>query len=480
MKRVDVNAVLQESKKLRVEEVVEAALLAPEGILTAGPDEGTCYARIGNELELYGVKTGEKVYQLRVGFGRGEAGALLELRPQQPVAILQEPTIKDNRSTQSTGRSLRVLALWPMLYLAKLVIRALRKRIERAIRPLNRAEQLSSPVITELAVAVAAGRMQGCGACNELVYMLDEEKLCLHCRQEGSLTKRVIDICSDMRNRGWKAGVVPVEVMLLKYLEARGRCAYSDRRIRFENFSNWQASPERIDSHLPYSKDNVVWVARIFNVMEPPHGIGQDGPQWSRDKFLQVKQLRSQPIDEELFLRRLAHCRSLPEKALFKSRKAWPVLNADVIDINQCVLCKKVYKSEVFRFVKNKKMVQFDFSLKSVEHRSAVCPTCEDSMAVGLISKLQSIKANQRPKLSQLLDQLEAQSGRCAVSNIPLSFAEHTNWRFCLRRIDVNVGWVPGNMHFICLEFNILDSRDNPNVSPQWTTDMMNEIWPLD
>eukprot|EP00397_Hematodinium_sp_SG-2012_P039407 GEMP01043018.1.p1 GENE.GEMP01043018.1~~GEMP01043018.1.p1 ORF type:complete len:458 (+),score=30.25 GEMP01043018.1:139-1512(+) len=59
--------------------------------------------------------------------------------------------------------------------------------------------------------------------------------------------------------------------------------------------------------------------------------------------------------------------------------------------------------------------------------------------------------------LNYLLNLWDKQKGRCEYSDIVMNVELYTHWRISLERRDNTLGYVPGNVAFICAEFNTSD-----------------------
>ena len=70
----------------------------------------------------------------------------------------------------------------------------------------------------------------------------------------------------------------------------KGRCAYSDIPMVFEQKLDWMASLERVDETQGYTPMNTILICQEFNT---PHS------QWNRDM---ISRLRSYPIVEKTVL----------------------------------------------------------------------------------------------------------------------------------------------------------------------------------
>lgn len=76
-----------------------------------------------------------------------------------------------------------------------------------------------------------------------------------------------------------------------------------------------------------------------------------------------------------------------------------------------------------------------------------------------------------------VIDIIKQQKGRCAISNIPMSFEQKTNWKASPERLDPTNGYTKENCVFICVEFQGScnkgsgqeENESNVGQQAQWT-----------
>jgi hypothetical protein len=82
-----------------------------------------------------------------------------------------------------------------------------------------------------------------------------------------------------------------LDILIDIVIEQRGLCAISKVPLVFLlDASNWRASLERINPSLPYTRDNVCFIAWEFQSMcNRGRGAGAgESSQWTREKFLEL------------------------------------------------------------------------------------------------------------------------------------------------------------------------------------------------
>lgn len=78
--------------------------------------------------------------------------------------------------------------------------------------------------------------------------------------------------------------------------------------------------------------------------------------------------------------------------------------------------------------------------------------------------------------LDGLLDQLEAQRGRCYYSGVPIEYlTPHSDWRMSLERLNNDQGYIQENCVWVANEFNTADysrnkARFDIHGTAQWST----------
>lgn len=85
--------------------------------------------------------------------------------------------------------------------------------------------------------------------------------------------------------------------------------------------------------------------------------------------------------------------------------------------------------------------------------------------------------------LSQVLDMLWQQFGRCYYSGVPLNYKQiHAPWRLSIERLNNSIGYTMENCVLIAVEFNTADQSRNTAVTEvfgtaQWSREKVEHIW---
>eukprot|EP00397_Hematodinium_sp_SG-2012_P044492 GEMP01049709.1.p1 GENE.GEMP01049709.1~~GEMP01049709.1.p1 ORF type:complete len:462 (-),score=19.17 GEMP01049709.1:104-1489(-) len=83
--------------------------------------------------------------------------------------------------------------------------------------------------------------------------------------------------------------------------------------------------------------------------------------------------------------------------------------------------------------------------------------------------------------MDYVLNLWEKQEGRCKYSDIVMNLDPYTSWRISLERLDNTFGYVPGNVVFICSEFNTSDNSMQATTSlvqgsSSWSRDKVQSL----
>ncbi len=336
------------------------------------------------------------------------------------------------------------------LYIAKIRLNTLKRLVEEALDPRRRAGQTGRFSLTE------------CQQCQFLSWNVDSRtNLCRLCK--GLFHYASQRSFAMTRADDWKRGFIEPKLLLEKWLNNRGRCEVSDHILPFASGTSWQVSPDRIESSLPYSIENIRLIALLFNVMEDKSiNCQKVASQWTREKFLQAKTLAISNYDSTHFLAQLQKAKSTPESYALKPKTFIPSL-VQVFHCSICHQCKPVH--------------QFPFCDNQEKEKSTHCKQC-DSFVFHIARKCK----NKGIFLQQALEQLERQEGRCSVSNIPMSYNPTENWCSKLRRARPEEPWnaAENNLEFICVEFRLCTSLpDNNQVIKLWTPLLFQQLWGL-
>ena len=81
--------------------------------------------------------------------------------------------------------------------------------------------------------------------------------------------------------------------------------------------------------------------------------------------------------------------------------------------------------------------------------------TIQESPELWLKSKLKKIRKRKGLSIDHLLDLLEQQGGKCAISGIVMTTKIADHAAISIDRIDSNVGYEPGNVQLVCTALNL-------------------------
>ena len=275
-------------------------------------------------------------------------------------------------------------------------------------------------------------------------------------------------------------------------LEQHGRCAYSGVAMELlQPHSHWRASIERIDNSLGYVRGNCCLIAAEFNSAVRGTASGgadaRGSAQWSRTKVLAVSRVRAVPADltQVLVSVDAAQLRPAPSR----TRRVEGFRGPDEEGRWRCGFCGSW-----------KQHTEFNRRTQSSNGMQSHCRLCcRRAQAVYMqtmrghgLRLLQA--ARQRAaehewvgtfslQLSDLLDMLWMQGGRCYYSGVPLRCAAGpADWVWSIERLDNAVTYTRGNCVLIAQEFNTSDQSRNKTErkvfgTAQWSRSKAEQIW---
>jgi hypothetical protein len=227
-----------------------------------------------------------------------------------------------------------------------------------------------------------------------------------------------------------------------------GKCYYSGLAMSTESHANWKCSPERLDVTKGYIDGNVKLVCYEFN-----------GPrQWSLRKIQQIRPLlESSAVDNFQALVEMAKKKPVP----VGSGKAAITKIEDGRVLVRCAFCT-VYKPEsemkhaqcTMCFSNKKKLYRSTIRGRLHALLDGAKLHCKNMSKVQTSSRTDSTCTI---TVDDLFALLLAQKGRCAYSNIPLTF-DGGDWKVSIERLDCGIGYHKTNISLICVEFNTVDN----------------------
>ena len=280
---------------------------------------------------------------------------------------------------------------------------------------------------------------------------------------------------------------------LLEMVEQQNcRCAYSGvpMEMLVPN-SHWRMSLERLNNSEGYSRENCVLIACEFNTGDCSRHRGVDAKtvegsgQWSLQKVRAVFQLRHQPLDSESLAKDITEARlgrRLEKRHLFQHRQR----------DERAIMASRIYCSACDMF-----LAPGNFTPSQLSH-GKYCTACwrrysraRRSTLRGHMQKcLGDAKSSAKKRgqefsltLSQVLDMLEHQCGRCFYSGVPLEYKRiHAPWRLSIERLNNSIGYTVENCVLIAIEFNTSDQSRNNAVTEvfgtaQWSREKVEHAW---
>ena len=250
------------------------------------------------------------------------------------------------------------------------------------------------------------------------------------------------------------------------YADQGGRCYHSGLPMSIEKCT-WKVSMERLDPARGYIPGNAVLCCLGLNT--------QAG--WTAAKSLQVVQNHFGNGGEQLPIEI-----SFDEVAKEKKK---PVKHAEKIcDGELHYLCKGC--SEFHHHTKFNKAIRDGCTICRRRRHDDRINTPRGfimqllGMATFTTKKRNKVAGRQEMTndidFDYVVDLIKKQGGRCAISGMPLAFGPGKDWACSIERIDVNVGYVRGNIIAIATEFQAIDHSvdcktddDEEEVSYGWS-----------
>jgi hypothetical protein len=235
--------------------------------------------------------------------------------------------------------------------------------------------------------------------------------------------------------------------------DQNGKCAISGAVLVFKQFSDNQASVDRINDNLGYVDGNCRLVCLEFNT----------SVKWSRKLLLKSIALSGIPPDN--FEDETSDLESVLSKANEKGTvyRKWKVLTKRGIETVFCHHCSETKPRKHFY-----KAISLGCRACCVRKVQQTQSTWRGALQVLVCSAKKNTKGrnNVRKKEDQtectltyleLVAILKAQGGMCAYSRVALS-PRSGDWKASLERKDVRLGYSSSNVCLVCQRFNGTDS----------------------
>jgi hypothetical protein len=235
-------------------------------------------------------------------------------------------------------------------------------------------------------------------------------------------------------------------ILLIQYISQGGLCAFSGAPLSFESLNEMSISKERIDNSKGYTKYNVIFVLKIFNISP---GLVENAD-WTLEKINKLLNLRHESVDmqqlqknvDDAKINKKGNCGKLPDelKIMKKEmgRDEWK-------KYYQQIYLEKYYKTFKGYIIGN--------VTRHYEH---------DKKFFG---------QNGTMTIEYILDLLIEQKGCCAISKVPLVFKSKSDFAMSIDRLDNKKPHDIGNVRLVCKEFNHWGDL-------HWTPELFEELFP--
>lgn len=137
------------------------------------------------------------------------------------------------------------------------------------------------------------------------------------------------------------AGICTINEQDLKemYEEQRGECYYSGLKMTAMPKSEWQASPERLDEGLGYTKENTRLICLEFNV---------GYQQWNKSKINSLKTLCNEDADIDELKKKIEDAKNIVDNKI-KTYQKRKIEIVDDIKYYECTKCHQMKTVSNFR-----------------------------------------------------------------------------------------------------------------------------------
>ena len=302
--------------------------------------------------------------------------------------------------------------------------------------------------------------------------------------EKGFFIKLACAIKSNSKRRNAKgrldAGVCTInsDFLIKLFNEQNGLCYYSGLPMNKQQLSNWQVSCERLDNNLGYIPSNVKLVCLEFNT-----GNGQ----WSKEKVVQINKLINKKVNLVKLKKQIEEAKQARKPGPIKVRKE-PIIK-DGIELIHCTKCDKHLEKNCFT-MDRKALSAYCCNCKKIKLRDyhqtmrgflmKICQHAEKhALKISKNKKRSAENSEFNLTLDNILQKIIDQKGRCAYSNIPLTFTLDSPWRLSIERTNNKKGYTIDNIVLICIEFNTGDNSwksDDATGSCQWSKEKVDHF----
>ena len=294
------------------------------------------------------------------------------------------------------------------------------------------------------------GLQSYCKACNRDSYKA-------HCNTQIGFLKILVNSArnsTEERNEKGRGHEFTLTVPKLNKLitDQNGKCAISSAVLVFKQFSDNQASVDRINDNLGYVDGNCRLICLEFNT----------SVKWSRNLLL--KSIALSGIPPENFEEETSDLESVLSKANETGTvyRKWKVLTKRGVETVFCHHCSETKPRSDFN-----KMISLGCKSCCVRKVQQTRSKWRGALQVLVCSAKQNTKLRNKHRKKddqtkctltylELVAILKAQGGMCAYSRVALS-PRIGYWKMSLERKDVRLGYSASNVCLVCQRFNGTD-----------------------
>ncbi|VBB17589.1 hypothetical protein YASMINEVIRUS_52 [Yasminevirus sp. GU-2018] len=269
------------------------------------------------------------------------------------------------------------------------------------------------------------------------------------------------------------AGICKIDHMYLKqlHIEQEGRCYYSGLKLSTTPLSDWQASPERLNTDLGYIEDNVKLICLELNI---------GNSTWSKEKLKLAKELSMTSADMKHLRKSIRDINIVNKPKVSMKGIKQKIIEKDDIRLYECLYCGDFYP--LGQISKNN-IVQ----KQCKECKNKVNRDYKSSLRGFIVMSLDHAKRRTTHKFTKrgddckqfnlsiesICNRILEQKGKCYYSGIPLVFEQNHDWKCSFERLDSTKGYTIENTVLVCVEFNSIDRKptavNTGTGSSQWS-----------
>lgn len=280
------------------------------------------------------------------------------------------------------------------------------------------------------------------------------------------------------------AGICEIDHVHLQqlYNDQDGCCYYSGIKLSTAPLSDWQASPERLDTDMGYIQDNVKLICLEFNTGHT---------QWSKEKIKLAKVMSKRKVDQIVLAESVESAKTVTKVPKRKKGCKREIKDGDEDNptLYECLDCHEFYEEEQFRKRGNcvgnqcRKCKNMDNKLYKSTLRGFIIKSLGTAKRC---AEHKSVKRNDKSNefnltFDSICDKIIEQKGKCYYSDIPLVFEQNSDWMCSFERFDSSCGYTVDNVVLICIEFNSIDriptSVNEGTGSSQWTKEKVKYLF---